>query len=57
VLPGTIRATVSVALAILSDLLNNLTGVVWALVAQAVRHPVVMRTYPQHIVGFALDPR
>jgi len=25
--------------------------------AQGVRHPVVWGTYPQHIVGFALDPR
>jgi hypothetical protein len=40
-----------------SVLLKILTGVFWPRAAQAVRHPVVRGIYPQHIVGFALDPR
>jgi hypothetical protein len=53
----TIRATVYLALTVSSDLLKTLTGVFWPIAAQAVRHPVAEGFYPQHIVGFALDPR
>ena len=50
-------ATVGLALTASSDLPSILTGVFWPIAAQAVRHPVARGVYPQHIVGFALDPQ